>query len=149
GLVVAASGCTLKGLTVKGFRYGVWVSGSGNFICSNYFSHNVQTGLILLGNSNTADSNHMIANGEGGVGIGNSSGNMITNITVTGNGFTFDPADGDGGGIFIINLGVATTHNTVKLNTITGNFQGVAVVGGAQSNEVTDNTIANNEFSGV
>jgi parallel beta-helix repeat protein len=140
--------------TVNGRPVHYWKNANGGTVPLN-------AGQVLLGNcTGVTVKDQNLSNGTIGIGIGGSSGNTITNNTVTSNkveGILLvrstdntvsqntirrNGGDFNGGGIIVGGLG----ENEFIGNTVSLNLVGIGFRGGAHRNSVDNNTISGNDF---
>jgi parallel beta-helix repeat protein len=133
------SGFTLTGATKSDgvLINASWCNLSGNNVSDNKKGISFDTPATSL---NNIVSHNFISGNQEGVEIEHSGFNVITQNTITGNGFKKLHA-----GISI----EESSHNTISYNNLVGNHNGVVLKEGACRNDVTGNFISTSTSTGV
>jgi parallel beta-helix repeat protein len=153
GLRLMSSNCTIKGLRIDHFTYGMKVqSAHGNTIEGNVIgarsaggSPSVFTGIIVHGGHGNFIRGNSIVDSQGdGIILENCEANMI------GGPFPWDAniisGTQDGSGVAFCRQ---STHNVVHRNRLFGNAKGVWIDPSSRQNVVTSNRISRSTLAGI
>lgn len=134
-------GSIIQGFNITGATnaFGVYFNSTcnclltGNTISSNFIGLFVQNG-----NNNTINGNTIQSNGWLGIGVDNSTGNIINGANQIFGNFE---------GIYLVN---SANGNTITGNNIYNNFNaGINILNGSTGNNISQNTLFNNSVIGI
>ncbi len=135
-------GSSIDGFTITGATnaFGVYLNSTNNcHITDNAISSNFMGVYIQNGNTNTISGNTILNNGWLGIGVDNSTGNIINGS---------NNISGNVEGVYLVN---SANGNIISGNNITNNNDaGIIILNGSTSNNISGNpAITNNGLIGV
>ena len=131
------SNVTIKNVIIKGFGYGIWLSGSSNNkIIQNTMMENIESGIAIQysSNYNIVDRNNITANGYQGINLGDCSHNTISGNYIAENNDNI--------------LLIRSSNNVISENVIKDNT-GMVGIGGWYSSDyniISGNDVINNNW---
>lgn len=153
GLRLMVSNCTIKGLRIDHFTYGMKVQSAhgntieGNVIGARSTSGNpsVYTGIVVHGGHGNFIRGNAVVNSQGdGISLENCEANMI------GGPFPWDcniiSGAEDGSGVAFCR---ESTHNVAHRNRLCGNAKGIWIDPSSRQNVVTSNRISRSTLAGI